>query len=103
MKDFDGVVRALSDGSRRQILIALRDEEQIRPFSGDGTDRDRAIQLHHVGLPILEETDLVTWNQDTGTVRRGDDFEAAAPILSALEAGRDSVPDGYLPEDGQTC
>lgn len=103
MNDFDGVMRALSDGRRRRILIALRDEEHVRPFSGDGDERDRAIQLHHVHLPLLEENDLVAWNRDTGTVRRGDDFEAVEPVHTALEARRDALPDDYLPEEGQTC
>lgn len=103
MNEFDGVMRALSDGSRRQILIALRDEQYIHPFSVDGDERDRAIQLHHVHLPLLEKNDLVAWNRDTGTVRRGDDFEAVEPIFTALEARRDALPDDYLPEEGQTC
>lgn len=103
MSDFDQGMRALSDGSRRRILIALRDEEPLQPFSGDRNEGDRAIQLHHVHLPLLEESDLVAWNQDTGTVRRGDEFEAVKPILAALEARRDALPDDYLPESGQIC
>ncbi|MFO7925497.1 MAG: hypothetical protein ACQET5_08455 [Halobacteriota archaeon] len=98
MTNFDGIMRALSDGSRRQILIALRDEEQIHPFSIDRDEGDRAIRLHHIHLPLLEENDLVAWNRDTGTVRRGNDFAAAEPILTALEARGDALPDDYLPQ-----
>lgn len=103
MSDFDQVMRALSDGSRRRILIALRDEEPLQPFSGDRDEGDRAIQLHHVHLPLLEENDLVAWDQDTGTVKRGDEFEIVEPILTALEARRDALPDDYLPESGRIC
>lgn len=103
MNDFDGIMHALSDGRRRQLLIALRDEERIHPFSGDGFEEDGAIQLHHVHLPLLEKSGLVVWNRETGAVRRGDDFASAESILTALEAQRDVLPDDYLPEEGQIC
>ena len=103
MNDFDGAIHALSDGSRQEILITLRDQKRIHPFSGDGDKPDRAIQFHHVHLPLLEENDLVAWNQDTGIMRRGDGFEAVEPILAALETRRDALPDGSLPEGEQTC
>lgn len=98
MTEFDGAMRALSDGSRRRILIALCEEEYIHPFFDDGNERDRAIQLHHVHLPLMEDNGLIAWNRDTGTVRRGDDFEAVEPILTALEARRAALPDDYLQE-----
>lgn len=101
--EFDGVVRALSDGSRRRMLIALRDQERIHPFSDNGDERDRALQPHHVHLPFLEDNDLVAWNRDAGAVRRGNGVEAVERVLAALEARRDALPDGYLPEEGQTC
>lgn len=103
MNDLDGVMHALSDGRRRQLLIALRKEEQIRPFAGDGDTGDGAIQLHHVHLPLLEKHDLVAWNRETGTVQRGEDFEAVESILTALEAKRDLLPNDDLPEEGQIC
>lgn len=103
MTKFDGVLRALSDCSRRKLLIALLDEEHIHPFSGDGDKRDQSIQYHHVHLPLLEESGLIVWDRDTGTVRRGDDFEAVEPVLTALEVRRDALPDDYLPEEGLTC
>ncbi|WP_178917873.1 hypothetical protein [Natronomonas gomsonensis] len=96
-------MHALSDGRRRQILIALRTDEEVRPFSGDGDEGDGAIQLHHVHLPLLEKNDLVVWNRETGTVNRGDDFEAVESILTALDAQRDVLPDDDLPEEGQIC
>jgi DNA-binding transcriptional ArsR family regulator len=103
MNDFDGVVRALSDGTRRRILIALRDEEHIHPFSGDRDERNRAIQLHHVHLPLSAENDLVAWNRDTGIVRRDDGFEAVGPILTALETRRNALPDDSPSEGGRVC
>ncbi|MCY4732792.1 hypothetical protein KY092_19845 [Natronomonas gomsonensis] len=103
MNDLDGVMHALSDERRRQILIALRKEEQVHPFSGGEAEEDGAIQLHHVHLPLLEKNDLVAWNQETGTVKRGSDFEAAESILTALEARSDVLPDDYLPEEGRIC
>jgi len=96
-------MRALSDGRRRRILLELREQESVDPFSGVGDDRERAIPLHHVHLPLLEARDLVTWNRDIGTVRRGDAFEAVEPVLAALEARRDVLPDGYLPDEADDC
>lgn len=103
MTDLDGVMRALSDGSRRRILIALLDEDRTRPFPDDEDDGDRAIRLHHVHLPLLEQNDLVAWDREAGTVRRGDDFEAVEPVLTALESGREALPEEYLPEGGRRC
>lgn len=103
MSDLDGVMHALSDERRRRILLALRKEEQVRPFSGDEAEEDGAVQLHHVHLPVLEQNDLVAWNQETGTVKRGDDFEAADSILTALEARRDVLVGDDLPEEGNLC
>lgn len=102
MNGFDGVIRALSDGTRWQVLNELRDEERIQPFSGDGDEADRAIQLHHVHLPMLEDNDLVSWNRATGTVERGENFEAVVPILTTLASRGDTLPDDHFPEAGQT-
>jgi|GEM_PF-2699122 len=81
MTEFGGVVRALSDGNRRQILNALRDEEHVHPLSSDGDEGDR----------------------DTGIVRGADELGAVELVLTALEARRDALPDDYLPEEGQRC
>jgi hypothetical protein len=97
MTDFDGVMRALSEWRRRQILDALRDEERIDPFPDD--ERERTIQLHHVHLPLLEEHGLVAWNRETGSVRRGSEFDAVEPVLTALDERREGLPAGYLPEE----
>lgn len=103
MTDFDGVMRALSDSTRRGILIALRDAEPVHPFSGNGADPERATELHHLHLPFLEDNDLVAWNRDTGAVRRGANFTAVEPILAALDARRATLPEDYLPKEGQIC
>lgn len=103
MTDFDGVVRALADGSRRRILTALREEKHVDPFPGDGDEPDRALRLHHVHLPLMEEAGLVEWDRDTGVVRRGDEFETVEPVLTALDARGDALPDDYSPEEGRTC
>jgi hypothetical protein len=96
MTDFDGLMRALSDARRRELLTALRDEDHIRPFPGD--ERSRTIQLHHVHLPLLEEAGLVAWDRDSGVVRRGEGFEAVEPILTALDARGDALP-ASLPDE----
>lgn len=101
MNDFDRVTRALSNGSRRQILCTLREEDRIQPFSGE-QGGDCTTKLHHTHLPLLEEDNLVTWNQETGIVKRGDDFESIEPILAALGPREDTFPDEYLPE-GEPC
>lgn len=103
MNDCDGVMHALSDGHRRQILSDLRDEEHIQPFLEDGDGRNRAIQLHHLHLPLLEENHLVAWDRETDIVRRGEDFGAVEPILTVLETQFDVLADDVLPQAGRTC
>lgn len=103
MTDFDDVMRALSDDRRRRILIELRREEAVDPFSGVGDGREGALRLHHEHLPLLADDDLITWDRDTGIVRRGENFETAEPVLAALEAHRDTLPDDYLPTERLRC
>lgn len=93
----------LSDSSRRQILMEVRNQGAIKPFSGDGTERNRAIQLRHVHLPLLEKNDLVVWNRETDTVAKGEDLETIGPLLTALAAQRDALSDEYLSKVGRPC
>lgn len=74
-------IRLLSDDTRREILLSLRDEDSINPFPDDTSDQRRIIQLHHVHLPLLAEYDLIEWDRDTGTVTRGENFDAVAAGL----------------------
>lgn len=103
MTNFDEVMRALSDSRRLEIVDSLREEEVVRPFSDDGDGRNPAIQLHHVHLPLLEEKNLVEWNRNTGTVRKGDEFDVVEPVLTALEAQSDALLDECLPNERQPC
>lgn len=87
------VAETLADPIRRRVLVALSDRGSVEvrastdPFADepDGTDPDilrrRLVRTH---LPKLAEDGYVEWDPDTGTVRRGPEFDDVVPFLEVL-------------------
>ncbi|MBV0924708.1 hypothetical protein KTS45_10910 [Halomicroarcula limicola] len=76
--DWDGVFRSLANSKRREILNfvtreqgATTDIDIARHLANDARDETverTRIYLHHLHLPKLDESGLVVWNRDRGTV-----------------------------------
>jgi hypothetical protein len=93
----DDQLSVLSNGHRRRLLLALTEESPYNiptvssdPVETDGGVRKHAIALHHSHLPRLEDHGLIDWNQETGEVTKGsqfDDIEALVTTLAENHSG----------------
>jgi hypothetical protein len=83
----DSMLDALSNDTRRSILLALLHEGPgtILDVSERSTDTDEAIQLCHTHLPKLDGDGYVEWDRDANTVSRGPQFHHIEPFLRFLE------------------
>ena len=83
----DSMLDALSNDTRRSILLALLHESPgtILDVSERSTDTDEAIQLYHTHLPKLQGDGYLEWDRDSNTVSRGPQFHHIEPFLRFLE------------------
>jgi DNA-binding transcriptional ArsR family regulator len=90
--DIDPVLQALSSTPRRAILSALLRAPSLGPgdlaavrASVEVTESGFDIAFHHVHLPGLEASGLVTYEPRTDEVERGPRFDAYRPLIEFLE------------------
>lgn len=89
----------LSHEYRRYILWVLAKPDDradavidTTQFTGPGGEPDILyLELIHNHLPKLDDYDLVDWNPETETLRRGPRFEEIEPFLDVME-DRDRIP-----------
>lgn len=94
MNTFGRVISGVSDVRRRELLLSLRDEDELSPLPTRDEDCELRIQLHHTHLPKLEENGFITWDPATGVVRREPNFGAIEPLLALFEDHRHELPRG---------
>lgn len=100
-RPLDRMFDTLANPYRRRILglVSERNPRSQDEFSVDdlGKDDDEtlATELHHVHLPKLVNAGYIEWDEDTGTVRRGPNFDEIEPLLRLLDEHRDELPDGW--------
>ena len=87
----DDQLSVLSNGHRRRLLLALTEESPYNiptvssdPVETDGGGREHAIVMHHRHLPRLEDHGLIDWNQGTGEVTKGSQFDDIEALLTTL-------------------
>lgn len=106
---FDRAVGALGDRYRRRLLVALLDENpqddddlQAGESAFGPEDRDDEanqllnIELVHLHLPKLESLGYITWDQETGNISKGPDWDEIEPLLRLLRDHADELPDDWL-------
>jgi hypothetical protein len=93
------LLRLLSDDIRREVLVSLRHNECITPFSDDTLDQHRVIELHHVHLPLLADYGLIEWDRDSGVVTRGDCFSVITAGLAQGERNHPTQERGHTSSD----
>lgn len=99
--DFVRLFRALCDTTRLRVLAALMNDEARRvdeletmEVGTDGPSHKTVwVELHHSHIPHLDETGLVDWDRERGTVTRGEDFEEIRPFLELLGEHLEDRPD----------
>ena len=104
-ENWDTVFRSLSAEPRRQLLVSLLDappdqsvplpESAAMPDCPTDPDVLRA-ELHHVHLPMLAETDFITWGTDPLVASRGPRFDEVAGVFDALHSTAASIPDSLV-------
>lgn len=85
--------KALRDPIRRGILLTLREKNPCtvedltsRLSEQEGQQNTSvAVELHHVHLPLLDEADLISWNDETDTIAKGKHFEELQPLLTVIQ------------------
>ncbi|MDS0294231.1 DUF7344 domain-containing protein [Halogeometricum luteum] len=83
---------ALSNASRRRILLELLDREPLRidaDLLGDDAPPGLRAELYHVHLPKLRAAGFIEWDREEGLVRRGGRFDALVPLLRFVRDDRD--------------
>ncbi len=87
----DDQLSVLSNGHRRRLLLALTEESpqttatvSTASVEPDDGDQERAIAMHHMHLPQLEDHGVIDWDQETGEVVKGPQFDAIEPLLTTL-------------------
>lgn len=94
----DTAFKALNDPIRRGILEAVRSRnprsvESFVPAHEDGHTVE--LQLQHTHLPYLDDTGLIDWNREEGTVVRGPAFDDIEPLLRVLATHQDELPGSW--------
>lgn len=107
---FDRVVDALAHRYRRRLLVALCEhnpqdatdtqgaEEALGAVEDVGDVDPELIEteLVHNHLPKLEEFGFIRWNDETGEISRGPNWDDIEPLLRLLRDHEEELPDGWL-------
>jgi len=91
----DEIFDALSDRSRRRVLVTLWKQVPAGDAKSDPvglsdvvtTDSDERrvrTEMVHCHLPKLEEDGYIRWDSDAGTIERGPEWDALVSVLRVL-------------------
>jgi hypothetical protein len=107
--ELDRSLDALGHKYRRRLLLALsrhnpqddedaQDAEEALKAVFEGTTENDMIEteLIHSHLPKLERYEYIIWDQETGAISKGPNWEEIEPILSLLESHRDELPEEWI-------
>lgn len=95
----DTAMGVLSDRYRRQLLVALLEQESQNPVHVDdishetGGRKTSTVEAYHSHLPKLADNGYVTWDKASGAVWPGPHFDELRPLLEFLSAHRRELPD----------
>ena len=85
------VLRALADSQRRRLLYALQKADRGAGLAVPeaipigGTDIDLLeTKLHHQDLPLLEQAELVRWDEEAGRVYEGPAFREERALIESV-------------------
>jgi hypothetical protein len=98
-RPLDRALFHLSDHFRRRVLLLLSDhgpartEFHLDDVAGeDGMRPPVRTRLYHVHLPKLGDAGYVEWDRESGSVRRGPNFDEVEPLVDLLHRNREHLP-----------
>ena len=101
----DDQLTVLSNGHRRRLPLALTEESpQTIPIVStasvetDNGDQERAIAMHHMHLPQLEDHGVIDWDLETGEIAKGPQFDAIEPLLTTFTENHTGGSPGKPPD-----
>jgi hypothetical protein len=93
------ILKLLTDERRRTLLKDLDDRacrgDENHPVDLEWFDDPRA--MRHVHLPMLEASEAIEYDQETGTVDRGPAFDEVKAVLDAVQNDELAVLDDDPP------
>jgi hypothetical protein len=108
-KAFDRSVEAMGHRYRRRLLLALLDsnpqddkdaqnaEEALGSVvEGEVDEEIVETELVHYHLPKLDELGYITWDQETGKIKKGPQWDEIEPLLKLLTDHQDELPDDWI-------
>lgn len=102
---FDKLLEALSDGYRRELLLALsdhnpQDDDDPDPLDIHGSDTDAVAELNIFmnHLPMLEKVGIIEWDQERDKITKGPDWEEFEPLLRLMKEHQDDLPAEWFEE-----
>ena len=94
----DTFLKILADTDCRQLLVALLDHDPLDDdyfqIPADVTRSDEqeshlSLQMTHIHLPKLDNADIIEWNRDDYTVRKGPRFDDIRPLVQMIRKQAD--------------
>lgn len=93
----EDAIDALADVQRRNLLLALREDDTLHDWrdvvadSEEGPQTDaRIVEMHHVHLPKLADQGYIDWDPRSNTIVKGWNYEELEPLLGMLADTDDS-------------
>jgi predicted transcriptional regulator len=93
----DTLLTLLSEYQRRRVVTELvedspRSVEELVDTAARGDARTLEIALVHEHLPKLQEAGFIEWETDTGTVRRGPEFDTVETVIGLIRSNQEALP-----------
>ncbi|WP_227133093.1 DUF7344 domain-containing protein [Halorubellus salinus] len=93
------VIRTLAERQREttvdQLAAALCESPAATPRGSRTVDEgdldDAVLDLLHVHIPVLRDGDVIVYDPQQETVRRGEQFRPVRNLLAAIDAHRDGA------------
>lgn len=95
-RGLDDKFAILSKRQRRLILLRLQHNEEKQEsamlFRGGDETEETETQLVHNHLPRLKQAGYIEWDQDTGRISKGPNYDEIKPLLDLIENHADELP-----------
>lgn len=78
------IIRRVADTPDGTTVDHLTTQPGVAP-DGNGSVAGLAVELHHVHVPMLQDANVIEYDDSREVVRRGQQFQAAASLLAVID------------------